>query len=243
MAKRAWCNECNCYVILTWDEICPEGHPRPALRAIEEVPDGALPAQPARRAPAPSTPAYAAQPAAAFSPAGTGGYASSVGGGTFGPPPAPSALQPAVELPPGAFDGVDLTAPNPMQRWVAPGAIAASVVLTILVALMSPLAGFVLAQFVVSTLLSAFALWAGMKLTGVDGSFLAMLVISAICAVVQWLPVIGWIASVVLLFVLISRWTSAEIWPDAVLMVFVARAVAMFGSVVLLGMLFTTLFR
>jgi hypothetical protein len=52
MPKRAWCSECGGYVMLTAEEICPNGHPRSALRAIEEVASqsGGLPYRPGSRA-------------------------------------------------------------------------------------------------------------------------------------------------------------------------------------------------
>jgi hypothetical protein len=37
MPKRAWCSDCNSYVLLTAEEQCPSGHPRCALRGVEEV--------------------------------------------------------------------------------------------------------------------------------------------------------------------------------------------------------------
>jgi hypothetical protein len=40
MAVRAWCDGCTKYVVLTGEGLCPEGHPRPALRNLEEIPDG-----------------------------------------------------------------------------------------------------------------------------------------------------------------------------------------------------------
>jgi hypothetical protein len=49
--KKAWCSECGHYVLVTSEGICPVGHPRPALRGVEEVPDDyVLPEPPARRA-------------------------------------------------------------------------------------------------------------------------------------------------------------------------------------------------
>jgi hypothetical protein len=36
------------------------------------------------------------------------------------------------------------------------------------------------------------------------------------------IPYVGWILSLIVLLVLISKFTSAEIWPDAVLIVVIA---------------------
>lgn len=94
-----------------------------------------------------------------------------------------------------------------------------------------------LISFVISTLFSAVCLWVAMKVTGVDGTFIAMLLIAAICAVVGLVPFVGRLAALVLMFVLIRRWTSANVWPDAVLMVVVAWVVSIAASVMLAGAL------
>ena len=91
----------------------------------------------------------------------------------------------------------------------------------------------ILVAFVVATLLSAGCLWLGMKLTGVGGTFFAMLLIAAICAVLLQLPLIGWLVALIVMFVLIKKWTDASIWPDAVLMVVVAYLVAFLASFML----------
>ena len=80
-----------------------------------------------------------------------------------------------------------------------------------------------LVGFVVGTLLSAVCLWGGMKITNVDGTFGAMFAIAAISAGLGLIPLIGWILGIVVMFILISALTDAEFWPDAVLMVFVAK--------------------
>ena len=89
--------------------------------------------------------------------------------------------------------------------------------------------------FAVATVISAACLWAGMKLTRVDGTFLAMLIIAATSSLVGVIPHVGWLLSFIVMFVLICKWTTAEFWPDAVLMVIVANLVAIAGSVFLVG--------
>ena len=79
---------------------------------------------------------------------------------------------------------------------------------------------------IISTFFSAFCLWAGMKLTKLNGTFLAMLIITVISNLLGLIPIVGWIIGIVAMFVLICKWTDAEFWPDAVLMVVVAQVVA-----------------
>ena len=94
-----------------------------------------------------------------------------------------------------------------------------------------------LVAFVVGTLFSACCLWAGMKLTKVDGKFLAMLTIAAISSLLGFIPAVGWLIGTVVMYVLICKWTDAEFWPDAVLMVVVAKVVGIFGAILLGGLI------
>ena len=89
----------------------------------------------------------------------------------------------------------------------------------------------------VSILFSAFCLWAGMKLTKVEGTFLAMLIIATISTFLALIPIGGWIIGTIAMFFLICKWTDANFWPDAILMVVVARAVGIFGGIALRGLL------
>ena len=89
---------------------------------------------------------------------------------------------------------------------------------------------------VVGTLFSACCLWAGMKLTNVDGKFLAMLIIAAVSSLLGLIPTVGWLIGTIAMYVLICKWTDAEFWPDAVLMVVVAKAVGIFGGMFLAGL-------
>ena len=81
--------------------------------------------------------------------------------------------------------------------------------------------------FVIGTVLSAVCLWAGMKITNVDGSFVAMLIVAAVSTGLGFLPLVGWIVGTVAMFVLICTLTDAEFWPDAILMVFVAKLMSL----------------
>lgn len=83
----------------------------------------------------------------------------------------------------------------------------------------------ILLGILINALVTGFILWLGMKITKVNGTFLAMLLIGAITALVGYIPMVGWLLSIVALFVLITKWTDAQFWPDAVLMVVVAKAV------------------
>ena len=76
------------------------------------------------------------------------------------------------------------------------------------------------------------ALWLAMKLTKEEGSFWGLFVAALAASLVNLLPIpyFGWILSLIVLLVLISKFTTAEIWPDAALIVVVAWALAAFAN-------------
>ncbi len=81
-------------------------------------------------------------------------------------------------------------------------------------------------KFLVELAIAPVCLWLAMKLTKEQGSFLLLLAAVFIAALVGLIPYVGGFLSFVVLIVLISKWTTAEIWPDAVLMVVVAWGLA-----------------
>jgi len=95
----------------------------------------------------------------------------------------------------------------------------------------------IIVGFAVATVFSAFCLWAGMKLTKVDGTFVSMLIIAAVSSLLGIIPYAGWLIGTIVMFVLICKWTDAEFWPDAVLMVVVARIVSIAGGLFLAGLI------
>ena len=77
-------------------------------------------------------------------------------------------------------------------------------------------------EFIVLSLIMGTSLWAGMKVTKVEGTFVAMLIIAAVTMLVAMIPGFGWILSLIALYFMLHKWTSAEFWPDAVILVVVA---------------------
>ncbi len=76
--------------------------------------------------------------------------------------------------------------------------------------------------FLIQVIVSTIMLFLAMKLTGEDGPFIGLLAAAFIAALINFIPYAGSFISFIVLLILISRWTTAEIWPDAVLMVVVA---------------------
>jgi len=95
--------------------------------------------------------------------------------------------------------------------------------------------GRLIIQLVVQVVIATASLWLAMKLTKVKGSILGLFAAASITALVGMIPIpyVGWILPFIVLLVLISRWTTAEIWPDAVLMAVVAWFFADLVTIVL----------
>jgi len=85
--------------------------------------------------------------------------------------------------------------------------------------------------FLVQLTVSAFALWLAM--TKEDGPFLGLLAAAFISSLASLLPIpyFSGLLSFVVLLILISKFTTAEIWPDAVLIVVIAWGLAALANI------------
>ena len=94
----------------------------------------------------------------------------------------------------------------------------------------------IIIAFLVQLVVTTVALWLAMKLTKEDGPFWGLLVAALASSMVNFLPIpyFGWIVSLIVLLVLISKFTSAEIWPDAALIVVVAWGLAALANFALI---------
>lgn len=93
----------------------------------------------------------------------------------------------------------------------------------------------VIVAFLAQLLVTTVALWLAMKLTKEDGPFLGLLLAAFAASLVDLLPIpyFGWVLSLLVLLALISKFTTAEIWPDAVLIVVVAWGLAALANIAL----------
>jgi hypothetical protein len=76
------------------------------------------------------------------------------------------------------------------------------------------------------------SLWLGAKIVKVECTFLGMLIIAAVTMLLNFIPAVGWIVSLVALYFMLHKWTTAEFWPDSVLLVVVAAAVRFVAGMV-----------
>jgi hypothetical protein len=88
----------------------------------------------------------------------------------------------------------------------------------------------IIAGFVVGTVFSACCLWAGMRLCKINGMFSAMLIVAAVSSLTGLVPMVGWLISLIVMLVLICKWTDANLWPHAVMMVLVADLIGVLIS-------------
>jgi hypothetical protein len=94
------------------------------------------------------------------------------------------------------------------------------------------LASFIL-EVLVQIAVTTACLWLAMGLTRDKGPLPLLLAAAFIAALTDLIPlpfVGGWISYIVLM-VLLSWWTTAELWPDVILIVVVARSLAIFASI------------
>ena len=87
-------------------------------------------------------------------------------------------------------------------------------------------------EFLAEVIVVTASLWLAMKLTKVEGSVVGLFAaaFTARLTGLIYIPYVGWILPLLVLLVLIPRWTTADIWPDAVLMVIIARCLAIVAS-------------
>ncbi len=86
----------------------------------------------------------------------------------------------------------------------------------------------VIIAFLVQLVVSAVALWLAMKLTKEEGSLLGLFAAAFIASLTSLLPIpyFSGLLSFIVLLVLISKFTTAEIFPDAVLIAVIAWGLA-----------------
>jgi len=90
----------------------------------------------------------------------------------------------------------------------------------------------VVVAFLVQLVVSAVALWFAMKLTKEEGPFLGLLAAAFIASLAGMLPIpyFSGLLSFIVLLIFISKFTTAEIWPDAALIVVVAWGLAILAN-------------
>jgi hypothetical protein len=90
--------------------------------------------------------------------------------------------------------------------------------------------------FLVQLVVSAAALWLAMKLTKEEGPFLGLLAAAFIASLAGMLPVpyFSGLLSFIVLLIFISKFTTAEIWPDAALIVVVAWGLAALANIAIM---------
>jgi hypothetical protein len=92
--------------------------------------------------------------------------------------------------------------------------------------------GFLIGVFIYTAIL-----WIAMRITGVHGQFIHLLLASLISGFVGLIPFAGWLLSLAVLLGLICYWTDANLFPDAVLMVIVAWGIRMLVVFYVLGLI------
>ena len=89
---------------------------------------------------------------------------------------------------------------------------------------------------VLDALIGGVILWLAAKITSVDLGLGEAVIAAGGAALVSLVPTAGWILSIVVLFVLLKKFSRASIWPDIILMVIVGRLVSFLGLIAVGGL-------
>ncbi|NWN92857.1 hypothetical protein HLV39_15295 [Marinobacter adhaerens] len=89
---------------------------------------------------------------------------------------------------------------------------------------------------VLDALVGGVVLWLAAKITFVDLTLSETVIAAGGAAAAALVPTIGWLLSLVVLFVLLKKFSRANIWPDIILMVIVSRLVSFVALAALGGL-------
>lgn len=79
---------------------------------------------------------------------------------------------------------------------------------------------------VLDGLIGGVILWLAAKMTSVDLLLRETVIAAGVAAVVSLIPAVGWVLSIVVLLMLLKKFSEADIWPDIILLVIVSRLVS-----------------
>jgi len=79
---------------------------------------------------------------------------------------------------------------------------------------------------VLYTLVGGVILWFSAKITCVDLRLREAFFTAGVTSIVSLVPTMGWGLSILVLFILLHKFSDAKIWPDIFLMVIVGRLVS-----------------
>jgi len=94
----------------------------------------------------------------------------------------------------------------------------------------------VIISFAVDAAITGFILWLASKLTSVDLQFKETVIAVLAASVVAFVPIVGWLASIVILFYFLQKFSGAKVWPDLILMVIVSKFLSFLVFLMLRGL-------
>ena len=93
--------------------------------------------------------------------------------------------------------------------------------------------------FLIEIVIGGVFLWFAARVTKVELEFKEILICVLSASFASFIPTVGWFASIIVLFLLLKRFSSANIWPDLILMVLVSRLFVMMSLFFLTGIVQT----
>ena len=80
-----------------------------------------------------------------------------------------------------------------------------------------------LVYFVLGVLVYSVGLYVGGRFTAVEVDIKEMVIVAVCAAVVDLIPNVGWVLSIIVLFYLLKKFTREKIYPDILLLVIVGK--------------------
>lgn len=77
--------------------------------------------------------------------------------------------------------------------------------------------------FIIDILIYGVSLWGAAKLTGVTVTLKDMITISVLVSGASFIPYVGWLVAILVLFWLLQMATDVELFPDLILMFLVSN--------------------
>lgn len=81
----------------------------------------------------------------------------------------------------------------------------------------------VVVYVVLDAIITGFIVFLAGRLTAVRIGFKEAVICVAISSIFGFIPIVGWLLSVVVFFYLLKKYTAASIWPDLILLVLVSK--------------------
>ncbi len=93
----------------------------------------------------------------------------------------------------------------------------------------------VLMYVALDAIITGFIVFLAGKLTAVEIDFKDAVICVGLSSIIGLIPSVGWILSIIAYFYLLKKYTSANVWPDLILLVIVSKLISVVALLALGG--------